>query len=204
MKSVKVGWLILASVLAFYSVRGTRILTTHVCIAVDRFADAGTSIKQTADHLNAKHGTIAMLDEDAGATKSLIIHADLVARHEQQSMTTWDADASTLFGNVNGGVTNLRGTINATTTALNGVPPVLTATTAAVKSMNAAAGHLDVLISDPHIAGTVAHVDAAAGNVEDMSADAKAKVRSILHPKFWTQVISVTERVAVDVGKCIF
>ena len=201
---IQVGWLVLAGVLSVYGARGARTLTTHVCVAVDKLGDAGTSVKETADHLNAPTGTIAMLDKDIGATKSLIVHADLVARHEEQSMTTWDADASQLFTNINGGVTDMRGTLNAGTRALDGVPPVLTATTDAVTKLDAAAGHLDTLVADPHIPATIAHIDAATGNVEDMSADAKAKVHSVLHPKWWSKAISVVERVAVDVGQVVF
>lgn len=71
-------------------------LCGHAIAAVDKLGDAGAGLAQTAGKLNGKHGTIAMLDEDVGAGKSLIVHADLVARHEQQQLTVWDARGSEL------------------------------------------------------------------------------------------------------------
>lgn len=194
----------MATVLSVYGVRGARTLTTHVCVAVDHLGDAGLGLKETADHLNAKHGTIAMLDEDAGAAKSLIIHADLVARHEEQSMTTWDADATQLFANLNGGVTDLRATVKAGNTALDGLVPIEVGLTQEVKDMDVATTDVATLVSDPHIKGTVSHLDGMVANGEDMSKDAKDYVHGILHPKWATRLANLVERVGVDVGKCLF
>lgn len=90
-------------------------LTRHAIVAVDQVGDAAKGISQTAALLNGKHGTIAMANEDVGAAKSLIVHGDLVARHEQQQLTTWDVRGTELFNNVNGAVTDLRGTVTAST-----------------------------------------------------------------------------------------
>ena len=111
---LKITWVCTATALLGLAVWGCCGLTAHIIIAVDRLGDAGAGLAQTAAKLNGKHGTIAMLNEDVGASKSLIIHADLVARHEQQSLSTWDQRGSDLFNNVNGAVTDLRGTFNAT------------------------------------------------------------------------------------------
>ena len=90
-------------------------LNRHLIVAIDQCGDAATGIEQTTAALSGKHGTIAMVDEDAGAAKSLIVHADLVARHEQQSLNAWDTNGTVLFNNINGTVTDLRGTVNAST-----------------------------------------------------------------------------------------
>lgn len=50
-----------------------------------------------------KNGTIAEVDKTILGVKSLIVHTDLVARHEDQQLTTWDDRGTTLFANVNGG-----------------------------------------------------------------------------------------------------
>lgn len=179
---VPLGWLVLAVVLSVFGVHGARILTRHACVAMDRMADAGLAVSQTAQHLNAPHGTIAMIDEDAGATKSLIVHADLVARHEQQSMSTWDNDARDLFTNANGAVTDLRGTANAATTALQGVPPVLDGATHAVKTMDAAAGHLDAAINAPEVVDATKHLDSAIGHTDGILGDFQTRLHPILNP----------------------
>ncbi len=88
-------------------------LARHIIVAVDRLGDAGAGLAETAAKLNGPHGTIAMADEDAGAAKSLIVHGDLVARHEQQQLTAWDERGTVLFANLNGGVSDLRTTITA-------------------------------------------------------------------------------------------
>jgi hypothetical protein len=65
-----------------------------------------------------KNGTIAEVDKLVLGSKSLVVHADLVARHEQQQLTTWDAHGETLFNNVNGVVSDVRGTVKQSTLTL--------------------------------------------------------------------------------------
>lgn len=104
------GLLLCAAALCVWGCFG---LTHHFIIALDQWGNAGAGLTQTTAKLNGKHGTIAMADEDIGAAKSTIIHADLVARHEQQQLTVWDERGSDLFNNFNGGLTDLRATIRA-------------------------------------------------------------------------------------------
>lgn len=133
---LKIAIGVTATVLLGLAVWGCCGLTRHIIVAVDRFGDAGAGLAQTAAKLNGKHGTIAMLDEDAGASKSLIIHADLVARHEQQSLNTWDRRTTELFNNVNGGVTDLRGTVKAATGTANAATGLLSESTDTVRTLN--------------------------------------------------------------------
>jgi hypothetical protein len=65
-----------------------------------------------------KNGTIAELDKSILGVKSLIVHADLVARHEQQQLSTWDDRGTTLFTNVNGGISDMRATVKQSTLTL--------------------------------------------------------------------------------------
>ena len=65
-----------------------------------------------------KNGTIAELDKTILSVKSLIVHADLVARHEQQQLSAWDERGATLFNNVNGAVTDTRAVVKQSTLAL--------------------------------------------------------------------------------------
>jgi methyl-accepting chemotaxis protein len=105
---------ILIGALAALAAWGCIGLTRHAIVAIDRVGEAGAGFNQTLAKVNGRHGTIAMLDEDIGAAKSMIIHADLVARHEQQQLSTWDDRGAQLFSNINGGVTDLRKTIQQT------------------------------------------------------------------------------------------
>lgn len=112
------------------SVWGCFGVARHLIVAVDKLGDAGEGLAGTAARLNdPQKGTIKMLDEDVGATKSLIIHADLVARHEQQSLNTWDDRVASIFDNINGGVTDLRGTIQAATGTVSAVQGTANAST---------------------------------------------------------------------------
>jgi hypothetical protein len=65
-----------------------------------------------------KNGTIAELDKTILGVKSLVVHTDLVARHEQQQLTTWDTYGEMLFNNVNGVVSDVRGTVKQATLTL--------------------------------------------------------------------------------------
>jgi len=65
-----------------------------------------------------KNGTIAEVDKMILGVKSLIVHTDLVARHEEQQLTLWDTRGTLLFDNVNGGVSDIRGTIKQSTATL--------------------------------------------------------------------------------------
>ena len=69
-------------------------------VATVNLAKLGTAadgISATTARLNGPHGTLTMMDEDVGTLKSLLIHADLVARHEQQQLNKLDSQEETLF-----------------------------------------------------------------------------------------------------------
>jgi len=65
-----------------------------------------------------KNGTVAEVDKLILGLKSLTVHADLVARHEQQQLTTWDDHGEKLFNNVNSVVSDVRGTVKQSTLTL--------------------------------------------------------------------------------------
>jgi hypothetical protein len=174
------------------SVWGCIGLTNHIIMAVDKFGDAGAGIAQTTAKLNGPHGTIAMMDEDAGAAKSLIIHADLAARHEQQQLTTWDTRGAVLFSNLNGGVTDLRTTINAATGTANAATATLgegQRTLAAARPVldEAAATVKDVHAVVPEVArtakGTADTMENTAGITKDGRMVADHYTDAILNPK---------------------
>ncbi len=187
------------------SVWGCIGLTQHLIIAVDKFGDAGAGIAQTAAKLNGPHGTIAMMDEDAGAAKSLIVHGDLVARHEQQQLQTWDTRGDVLFTNLNGGVTDLRtslnavtGTANAATGTLNEGQRTLAAFQPLLGHSDATVADMDALLKDQAIHRTFAHVESITASGDKIAADAAFEADKFTHPEkkkltFWGGVYTAVE-----------
>jgi hypothetical protein len=176
-------------------------VTHHLIVAIDHAGDAAAGVTQTVAKLNGPHGTIAMADEDAGAAKSLIVHADMAARHEQQQLTTWDTRGDILFANINDGVTDLRGTINASTktvdagTALvlelrktaqavndpkKGLPPILAETGASVKDAHTALPQLTRAITAT--ADTAENTRGITEHVDGITGDLQVALHPILNP----------------------
>jgi len=197
--------LAITTALAALAVWGCCGLMRHVIVAVDKFGDAGAGLAQTTAHLNAPHGTIAMIDEDAGASKSLIIHADLVARHEQQQLNTWDERGTALFDNANGAVTDLRATINAGTKTEDAATETLTQTTATVADLRTMLPDLKRAMDNT--ADLTQHTDGIAKNVEATTGDLQAKLHPILNPapcttrmcKFKRDLSALKSAIAKDV-----
>lgn len=79
----------------------------------------------TLDKINSPTGTLVLTNKAVNEFRSLIVHADLVARHEQQQLTTWDTRGKILFDNLNGGVTDLRGTVQSLGKTANAATGVL-------------------------------------------------------------------------------
>jgi hypothetical protein len=65
-----------------------------------------------------KNGTIAEVDKTILGLKSLVVHTDLVARHEEQQLTAWDNRGAILFNNLNGTVSDARATVKQSTLTL--------------------------------------------------------------------------------------
>jgi hypothetical protein len=180
-------------------------LTQHIIVAVDKFGDAGAGIAQATAKLNGPHGTIAMADEDVGAAKSLIIHADLAARHEQQQLTTWDTRGAVLFSNLNGSVTDLRTTINAATETANATTATLSEGQRTLAAFQPLLGHsdatvadFDALLKDKAIHRTFDHMESITASGDRIAADAAFEADKFTHPPkkkltFWGGVYTAVE-----------
>lgn len=166
----------LASLLAA-GVWGCLGVTRHLIVALDKWGDAAVQLGRAGDgaslieqRIGAKHGTVAMLDEDIGAAKSLIVHGDMVARHEQQQLTTWDQRGAELYANINGGVSDLRDTIRTGKDAVSAVQG--TANAGSDLLYEAAASFRQM--NDPHTG-----IAATLGNVNGGIADARKLVPEV-------------------------
>lgn len=162
--------------------------------ALNRIADAGEKVGTAADglnttlaKLNGPTGTLSMADEDIGAAKSLIIHADLVARHEQQQLGTYDnygarlfTDIDTLAGKSGGTIDALSGTANAATGTLNAATDTMgeaqrtiTAAQPLLGHADAMVGHADLFITNPAIGSTLHNIDAITSSGAETMANGK-------------------------------
>ena len=92
-------WLlsIVALTLLALGVWGACGVTRHLIVAVDHWGDVGSQASAQLSALRGRGGTLTMMDEDIGAAKSAIVHLDLVARHEQQSLGTMDRNVDQTF-----------------------------------------------------------------------------------------------------------
>lgn len=169
-----------------------------------------------------EHAISAKIGLDADEAHRLILEAGLTAMEarkasaeERADLATQNAAVTQLIRSLNGTVNSVRDNQDAISAqgvralqtaqvAIGGLVPVEKHLDAETVELATATKSANVLLSDPNIKGTTAHLDGAAANVEAMSADAREKVHSVLHPKLWTKVVDVAERVAVDVGKCVF
>src|SRR5271166_4668360 len=105
----------------------------HLSRALDAWGAGGSQtfigLNTTLQRLNGPHGTLTMADEDIGALKSMLVHFDLVARHEQQQLVTYDGYAAQL-------VSHLNGTLDAAQRAAGSVSGTAQAATAALGTAN--------------------------------------------------------------------
>jgi len=167
----------------------------HIIVAAD-------GVTATMAKVSGKNGTIAMADEDIGVMRSLLVHADLVARHEQQQLSIYDGYGAQLFADFHGlagkgdtavdAVTETanaaKGTLTQATTdlgTLNGsiaaTKPLLEASAATIGKAGVATDDLDTLIKRKavgdlldNLAGVTAHGNAIAGDFQQVADKAKA------------------------------
>lgn len=158
------------------------------------------STNATLAHINGNTGTIAMLDEDLGAAKSAVIHADLIARHEQQQLTTLDAQERQVFADLHATMSATDATLaslqetshSATTTlatanaTISGLRPLESAAASAVS-------HLDSVIADPAIPDTLGNTAKITSDAARITKDAADEADKLAHPPkvklgFWAGV----------------
>lgn len=194
------------------AVWGSFTLTHHVNAALDSVTNAGNAATAAATRINGPNGTIAMMDEDIGAAKSLIIHGDLVARHEQHQLTTWDARGAEVFNNVNGAVTDLRGTITAATGAVNAttatvqegqrtiqaVQPVLGEARSTIADLHAAVP--DVVRTAKGTADTVQHTAAVGADAEKVANHFEQAIDNPKIQPWYVRILPKVVQELIEVG----
>jgi hypothetical protein len=134
-------------------------------------------------------GTLAEADKLSLAAKSVLVHVDIAAQHEDQNLTALDAQERTLFADAHGTMASLTGTADAATETLHSTTAdlqTLNVSVAGLQPVEASASasfiDLDAFIKGPDVTGTAANVNLITGNFGKMSSDAQVKFHDLLYP----------------------
>jgi hypothetical protein len=185
-------------------------ISRHVIVAVDHVGDAGTQLQTTMDVLDrpcnngkASCGTLAKIDTTLNELDSAIIHADLVAGHEQQQLVTYDRYTAELMARVTGLADSLKktsdaltGTATAATETLNEgkatiakAQPLLDSLAATADASTATVKTFNGRLSDPRVDALMTHVASTTGHVDAVTDDLQKVVDKTtgdyLAPKPW-------------------
>ena len=138
------------------------------------------------------------------------MHADLITRHEQQSLDTWDRDGAALFANANGAITDLRGSAKAATGTLNAATGTLNASQQIIAAMapietNANGAITDLRALTPELqrtaagtANTMEHVNGIAGDGQKVADHYEQIIDNPKKSPWYIQILPSTIRVAVE------
>lgn len=155
----------------------------------------------TLAKINGPRGTIAMANEDVGALKSLIVHADLVARHEQQQLGTIDGYARNLDADLSGLAAHSNRTLDsldrvsvALTGAANAASQTLHGASLTLSTMNDSIAATQPLIRDsdglvkqyslaaPAVVDTARNVQSMTADGARITKDAADEADKLAHP----------------------
>ena len=159
-------------------------------VNLGKLGAAADGITATTARLNGPHGTLTMLDEDVGAARSLIIHADLVARHEQQQLSKFDSQEETLFADTHKALTAGAGALAQAQTDLQTFEGLIGALTGAVSEAKATEKDFHALVPDMKrltkgMADTSEHTAVITDNTAKVSTHYEKKIDAPDKPKPW-------------------
>jgi len=145
-------------------------LNQHLIIAIDHMNDAAVGLNQTVAKVNGKNGTIAEVDKLILASKSLLVHTDMVVAHEDKQVSRYDGYVVKMTDDVHNTMLTTQDTLKTTQQAVSTVTTDLQTANesiAALQPVLEASRHTitdaDMLISDPAIKGTLANVQGVTG-----------------------------------------
>jgi len=139
--------------------------------SMGKLGTAADGINAVTARLNGPHGTLTMLDEDVGALKSLIVHADLVARHEQQQIGKLDQQEETLFADLHGMAASGTELTQALTVDARTANDTILAGKAGVQSFTLAVKDADAVVNDPALAEGLDSLSQTAANTARITDD---------------------------------
>jgi hypothetical protein len=168
------------------------------------------------DTVNDPHkGTLMMLNQDIGATRSLITHADLAARTLQQSalkeskyLDTWDREVTTTLGNVNSTVIVAKDSLTKLTDhtdeAVDNVTRLLQASTTTIGNGNKLLISANDLVTNPDITKTLANTQKGSASLAGMADETATYWHGVLHPTWPHKVYGFLTGAGLDAAKFLW
>jgi len=163
-------------------------------------SEAAPVVQKMDTTISKADETIVLADKLINESRSLVVHTDLVARHEQQQMSTWDGHGQVLFDNLNGGVVDLRSTIQTATgliqdtqtqmntiggdahRALVNLPQTENRLDDNLDMLHKSIYDFDKLVSSPDITQTLHNTNTVTYNLGKTTGDFQTKFHSYLFP----------------------
>ena len=151
------------------------------------------SVTAVTKRISGQDGTLAELDKSILAAKSVLVHIDLVAAHEDRQIPRYDAYAQQTVSDIHGMTQAFTGTANAATETAHSASSTFQAASDALKPVPAllasgtdAENSFNVLLKRKALADAIDNVDRITGTSEDMLMVADQVERkataSYLHP----------------------
>jgi hypothetical protein len=226
-RSLQIALTILVSTVALavgIGIWGAFGLNQHLIATVDHVGDTLDAVNRPCE--NGKPcGLIAKTDQTLNELDSAIVHADLVARHEQQQLVTYDRYTAELMAKISGVADSLQKAADATTQTaqaasvalgtandtIKGLQPLETnlaataeASTATIKTFNGRLSdpRVDKLLTDFNSIADSGAVIAAQGAI--ITTDLRKEADNLVAPKpLWQKLIPGAE-LGGKIWACVF
>jgi hypothetical protein len=179
-------------------------LNRHLIQAIDHANDAAVCLNATLARVNGKYGTLTEVDKLVMASKSVLVHTDMVVAHEDRELVRYDGYVGQMALDVHATMETTRDTLKTTQGAITAVTvdaqtanesiaalqPLLQASTRTLDTTNQTIGDLDKRIADPNIAATVANVQGITFQANRVAKDAADVTDRLSKPRpLWKSLI---------------
>jgi hypothetical protein len=206
------------SIAFFFVAAGLAIrkLGPEISITLTDINNTTAKVGHALDTVNDPHkGTLMMLNQDIGATRSLITHADLAARTIQQSalkeskyLDTWDTEITRTLGNVNSTILTANNSLTKITdhtdTAVDNVTRLLQASTTTIGNGNKLLISANDLITNPDISKTLADTQKGSASLAGMAEETATYWHGVLHPTWPHKVYGFLTGAGLDAAKFLW
>jgi ABC-type transporter Mla subunit MlaD len=179
---------------------------TLLCLSVaHQVTTVGKHLSNTLMNVNV---TIKKVDAEVDEMHRLTVEAALTATEarkasvqEEQFLTTSNKQVAQVLDNLNATLVSVRATsdqaarsasdvASVTSTTIQNVQPVLEAATSELKTLQTTTESLNTLVTDPHLAATVANVDETTQHLNKTAAETESWMHGILHPSWASRIKS--------------
>jgi ABC-type transporter Mla subunit MlaD len=177
-----------------------------LCFSVaHQVTTVGKHLSNTLMNVNV---TIKKVDAEVDEMHRLTVEAALTATEarkasvqEEQFLTTSNKQVAQVLDNLNATLVSVRAAsdqaarsasdvASVTSTTIQNVQPVLEAATSELKTLQTTTESLNTLVTDPHLAATVANVDETTQHLNKTAAETESWMHGILHPSWASRIKS--------------